>query len=106
MVGFTHGINYHFLFKGLRREEFPVIGTFVHPNIVIGAKYKVRNLATGKYLFEGRALRLVSIGRGYGKRISFEGKTKIDTDNFFYSDTNAEGWGFTIEAISAGEKFR
>lgn len=94
-----------FLLAGLLPRELPVIGTYVHPNIIIGAKYKVRSLATNKYLFEGAALTLQSIGRGYGKRITFNSDSSLYNDNYFYSDTCEEGYGFTIEAISVGDQF-
>ncbi|XP_018008321.1 uncharacterized protein LOC108666024 [Hyalella azteca] len=95
-----------FIVTGLLPHELPVIGTFVHPNIIVGAKYKVRNLESGKYLFDGRAMTLQSIGRGYGKRITFASESHIHNDNYFYSDTNCGGFGFTIEALSVGDHFR
>lgn len=33
---------------------------------------RVRPLSTNKYLFNGRALQLLQIGLGYGKRITFK----------------------------------
>ncbi|KAF2368296.1 hypothetical protein FHG87_000941 [Trinorchestia longiramus] len=95
-----------YIVTGLLPHELPVIGTFVHPSIIVGAKYQVRNLDNGKYLFNGRALTLQSIGRGYGKRITFSSDSSIHNENYFYSDTNEGGFGFTVEALSVGDTFR
>lgn len=92
--------------SGLRPHELPVIGTFIHPDIIVGARYKVRSLANNKFLFGGKALKLQSIGKGYGKRITFEGESLLCNDNYLYSDTNEEGWAFSIEALSVGDQFR
>lgn len=94
------------LSTGLLPRELPIIGTYVHPEIIIGAKYKVRSLRTNKHLFGGAALTLLSIGRGYGKRITFESESLLYSDNYFYSDSCQDGYGFTIEALSVGDYFR
>ncbi|XP_064461353.1 uncharacterized protein LOC135371214 [Ornithodoros turicata] len=97
-----------YVVSGLRPHEFPVIGTFVDPRIIPGFRYRVRVNSTQRVLFDGRALRLDSIGRGYGKRLTFEptGSSLNENDNFFYSDTIAQGFGFSPIAIEVGEKFR
>ena len=67
-------------------------GTFVDENITPGFYYRVRRIHDSSFLFNGEARRLVSVGMGYGKRITFGGDHVIDnTDFFFYSDTEQEG---------------
>ena len=56
-------------------------------------------------MLQGEALQLVSIGRGYGKRLTFESKSNLTNDNYFYSDTNAAGYNFRLVALLEGAKF-
>ena len=58
-------------------------GVFVHPSIVPGFRYYVRHCDKQNYLFEGRALALVSVGLGYGKRLTFSGDSLNENNNFF-----------------------
>ncbi|XP_021960303.1 uncharacterized protein LOC110856156 isoform X2 [Folsomia candida] len=93
--------------ENLRPHEFPVVGLVVHPRIIPGFCYRVRPLNTSKHLFSGRALQLVSVGQGYGKRITFkadDGQKNVN-DNFFWSDSRPEGYGFELEVVSPGDKF-
>lgn len=91
--------------KGLQPFEIPVVGTYVDPRILTGFKYRVRPVDSKKHLFGGNALTLQSIGRGYGKRLTFESASLNQNENYFWSDTNPEGYGFTIQAVSPGETF-
>ena len=56
-------------------------------------------------MFGGRALTLQSIGMGYGKRITMEGDNLNVNDNYFYSDTHPNGYGFSLQALCPGDKF-
>lgn len=59
-----------------------------------GFTYRVRPLGLKrKHLFGGKALCLISIGAGYGKRLTFKPlPTSLnDNDNFFWSDSYADG---------------
>jgi len=91
----------------MRFHEFPVIGLIVHSRIIPGFSYRVRPLNTSKFLFSGKALQLLSIGQGYGKRITFkpDNGTKNGNGNFFWSDSRPEGYGFELEVVSPGDKF-
>ncbi|KAK9506370.1 hypothetical protein O3M35_008322 [Rhynocoris fuscipes] len=91
---------------GLDAHELPVIGTYVDPRIVPGFYYRVRP-AGGKRrpLFNGRILKLISIGMGYGKRITFAPDSLNNPENYFWSDTHPEGLGFEPSAVRAGMKF-
>uniref|UniRef100_A0A0A9YBD2 Exoglucanase A n=3 Tax=Lygus hesperus TaxID=30085 RepID=A0A0A9YBD2_LYGHE len=91
---------------GLDDHELPVIGTYVDPRIVPGFHYKVRP-AFGKRrpLFGGRALRLMSVGMGYGKRITFAPDVLNAPENFFWSDSHPDGLGFEPSAVRAGMNF-
>lgn len=89
----------------LKPHELPVVGTFVDKNVIPGFSYRVRWNGTNEYLFEGVALVLKSIGRGYGKRLTFESQD-IENDNFFWSDSNPdEGFAFSIHLIFKGDRF-
>ncbi|XP_071957130.1 uncharacterized protein [Antedon mediterranea] len=90
----------------LRKHELSVEGVHVDQCILPGFKYKVRRLGVkNKYLFEGRALHLLSISQGYGKRITFESKIKNLNSNYFWSDSNDDGYGFSLIAVEHGDKF-
>lgn len=85
-------------------------GTYVDRHIVPGFRYRVRKLGRssvsgGSQLFGGRALLLQSIGRGYGKRITFKGETLNSNSNYFYSDTHDDGYGFSLISVENGNMF-
>lgn len=89
----------------LKPHEFPVVGTFVDKHIIPGFAYRVRRNGTDEYLFDGVALLLKSIGRGYGKRLTFESED-VENDNFFWSDSNPEeGFVFSIQVVFVGDRF-
>ncbi|XP_066998270.2 uncharacterized protein [Anabrus simplex] len=92
---------------GLEAHELPVIGTFIDPRIVPGFCYKVRPAGSKRPLFSGRSLCLLSIGAGYGKRITFEpDPTTLNApENYFWSDSHPDGLGFEPRAVHAGMKF-
>lgn len=97
-----------YVVNGLRPHEFPVIGTYVDKRVVPGFRYRVRVNRTSRQLFDGRALTLESVGRGYGKRITFQAPVGglNENDNYFYSDTIAQGYGFSPVAVEVGDRFR
>lgn len=97
-----------YVVNGIKPHEFPVIGTYVDKRVVPGFRYVVRVNRTTRFLFGGRPLRLDSVGRGYGKRITFEAPPGglNENDNFFYSDTIAQGYGFAPVAVQVGDRFR
>eukprot|EP00126_Sphaerothecum_destruens_P013366 Sdes_comp22878_c0_seq1m21251 len=84
-------------------HEKVIVGSFVHSSILPGFKYKVRTISPPRYLFDGRALYLQSIGTGLGKQITFEGESEL-TPCVFSSDQSQNGYAFSIEALSAGEE--
>ncbi|XP_069995621.1 uncharacterized protein [Penaeus vannamei] len=94
-----------YVVRGLQGHELPVVGTYVDPNIVTGFCYQVRPVDAKKALFQGRALRLVSVGMGYGKRITFASDKHNINDNYFWSDTHPEGYGFALRLVQEGDKF-
>lgn len=97
----------------LEAHQLPVVGVYIDQRIVPGFKYRVRPLpgvgkpsTVNKCLFDDRALALKSIGRGYARRFTFEAdKTKLNNDNYFWSDNRPEGYAFELELISEGDKF-
>ncbi|XP_054288791.1 uncharacterized protein LOC129004288 isoform X1 [Macrosteles quadrilineatus] len=91
---------------GLQPYEMPVIGTYIDPRIMPGFEYRVRMAGPPrKHFFQGRALRLVSVGAGYGKRITFAPDVLNEPENYFWSDTHPDGLGFEIRAVHVGQRF-
>lgn len=82
------------------------IGTYIDPRIIPGFYYRVRP-AAGKRrpLFNGKILKLVSTGMGYGKRITFASESLNHPENYFWSDSHPDGLGFEPSAVRAGMKF-
>ncbi|XP_076320634.1 uncharacterized protein LOC143230645 isoform X2 [Tachypleus tridentatus] len=91
--------------SGLQNYEFPVVGTYIDRRIVPGFKYRVRIIQTDLYQFDGKALNLKSIGMGYGKRLTFESESLNYNENYFWSDTDPNGYGFTVVAMEKGDEF-
>ena len=91
---------------GLKSYELPVVGTYVHSHILPSIKYRVRLGGTNEYLFDGKALKLESIGQGYGKRITFESDNILENNNFFWSDSHEAGFAFSPEILSGDEEFQ
>lgn len=92
--------------RGLLPFEIPVVGTYVDPRILTGFRYRVRPTDSKKHLFGGNALILQAIGRGYGKRLTFASSDLNNNENYFWSDSNPDGYGFSIQAVSPGDDFR
>lgn len=88
------------------KYELPVIGTYVHSHILPGFRYRVRLGGTNEYLFGGKALKLESIGQGYGKRITFESDDILENNNFFWSDSHEAGFAFSPELLSDADVFQ
>lgn len=94
-----------YVIPALKPHEIPVVGTYVDKKIVPGFAYSVRRNGTNEYLFDGVALVLKTIGRGYGKRLTFHSQD-IENDNFFWSDSNSdEGFAFSIQVVFEGDAF-
>jgi hypothetical protein len=72
-----------------------------------GFYYRVRPAGSKQLLFEGRSLLLMSIGPGYGKRITFmpDRQNLNASRNFLWSDSHPDGLGFEPRAVHAGMKF-
>uniref|UniRef100_A0A1B6CT64 Uncharacterized protein n=1 Tax=Clastoptera arizonana TaxID=38151 RepID=A0A1B6CT64_9HEMI len=92
---------------GLEPYEMPVIGTYIDPRIVPGFEYRVTLAIPRRHLFQGRALRLVNIGMGYGKRITFAPDQGClnENKNVLWSDSHPDGLGFEPRAVHVGQKF-
>lgn len=95
-------------------HQFPVVGVYIDPRVVPGFKYYVKPLQspgdiphTLPAMFNGRALTLKSIGRGYARRFTFEADPNClnNNDNYFWSDNRQEGFVFELEVVSVGDKF-
>ena len=99
-------IPLQYSFKELENFELPVVGTYIHGHILPGFRYRVRLSGTNEYLFGGKALKLESIGQGYGKRITFESEDILENNNFFWSDSHEAGFAFSPEILSGGEVFQ
>lgn len=92
--------------SGLQEYEIPVVGTYVDPRIVPGFHYRVRPTNRKCHLFEGRALRLISIGMGYAKRLTFQPDSLVNPNNHFWSDNHPDGVGLEPRAVHTGMRFR
>lgn len=74
------------------------------PRILPGFRYRVRHVGTERYLFNGRALTLQSIGLGYGKRLTFTGDSLNFNDNYFWSDSDPRGFAFSLDAVQPADR--
>ncbi|XP_052811561.1 uncharacterized protein LOC128239116 [Mya arenaria] len=90
----------------LRDYELGVKGLELDRRIAPGFRYTVRYIDTSEYLFEGEARRLESIGLGYARRLTFQGDRLNFNDCFFWTDSNPNGFAFTIEAVREGDAYR
>jgi hypothetical protein len=72
-----------------------------------GFYYRVRPAGSKKLLFDGQSLLLISIGPGYGKRITFmpDRQNLNASNNFLWSDSHPDGLGFEPRAVHEGMKF-
>ncbi|VVC32409.1 Hypothetical protein CINCED_3A007196 [Cinara cedri] len=94
----------------LQPYEFAAVGVWIHPNIVPGFKYKVRPIEAKertRFLFDNRALELLSIGRGYSRRLTFEASPGLlnDNENYFWTDSMPSGYAFQVHVVSIGDNF-
>ncbi|CAL1531423.1 unnamed protein product [Lymnaea stagnalis] len=94
-----------YLVKGIKRHELPVIGVFVHKKICPGFRYKVRRANSKDFFWQGKARTLESIGTGYGCRLTFTGDKLNYNENYFWSDSDPNGFAFSIQAVDVGQKF-
>ncbi|PNF38294.1 hypothetical protein B7P43_G11621 [Cryptotermes secundus] len=103
-----------YVIPALKPHEFPAVGVYVDPRIVPGFRYRVRPIhdqnifqATPEHVFNGRAVHLLSIGRGYSRRLTFEADTNTlnNNSNYFWSDSSPDGFAFELEVVSPGDKF-
>lgn len=81
------------------------LGTYVDPRVIPGFYYKVRPNDRKEHLFGGRALKLLSIGMGYAKRLTFQPDSLISPDNYLWSDNHPDGLGLEPRAVHKGMKF-
>ncbi|ROT69316.1 hypothetical protein C7M84_012510 [Penaeus vannamei] len=91
-----------YVVRGLQGHELPVVGTYVDPNIVTGFCYQVRPVDAKKALFQ------VGPSPGYRmgtERITFASDKHNINDNYFWSDTHPEGYGFALRLVQEGDKF-
>lgn len=103
--GLIGDVPAQYVVQGLHGHEMPVIGVYVDPRITPGFSYRVRPVHDTKMLSKGQALPLLSIGMGYGKRMTFASESHISNDNFFWSDSNPEGYGFALQLVKVNDKF-
>lgn len=82
-----------------------LLGTYVDPRIIPGFYYKVRPNDRKEHLFGGRVLKLLSIGMGYAKRLTFQPDSLISPENYLWSDNHPDGLGLEPRAIHKGMKF-
>lgn len=90
---------------GLEPYEIPVVGTYVDPRIIPGFSYRVRPSDRKEHLFQGRVLKLQSIGMGYAKRLTFTPDSLVNPNNYFWSDNHPDGVGLEPRAVYTGMKF-
>lgn len=97
----------------LKPYEYHVIGVCIDKRIVPGFRYRVRPIDSldynSDYLFDGKAVRLQSIGRGYCRRITFAPTSPYGSlnknDNYFWSDSRPYGYAFQLEVVSVDEEY-
>ena len=78
----------------------------MHPKIIPGFTYRVRSLDRDQYLFNGEPTQLLSIGRGYAKRFTFQSKSLNDNQNYFWADSFPSGFAFSLVLIKGDEVFK
>lgn len=82
------------------------IGTYVDQSVIPGFHYIVRPTLSKTPLFGGKPKKLLSIGRGYGKRFTFDSSDKNENNNYFWSDSYPDGFGFAPHEVFPGHSFR
>lgn len=101
----TKDIPTTYVAAGFKPQELVAIGTYVDKSIIQGFRYKVRKNLSTEYVFGAKALHLENIGQGYGKRLTFEGETLNENNNYFWSDSHLNGYGFTLQVLGENEVF-
>ncbi|KRT82893.1 hypothetical protein AMK59_4118 [Oryctes borbonicus] len=91
---------------GLEPYEIPVVGTYVDPRILPGFYYRIRPNHRKQHLFHGQSLKLLSIGMGYAKRLTFESESKVNANNYLWSDSHPDGLGLEPRAVHKGMRFQ
>ncbi|RUS70881.1 hypothetical protein EGW08_021361 [Elysia chlorotica] len=94
--------------KGLRRHEMPIIGVYVDSRVCPGFRYRVRRTGApinNGYFWGGKARFLLSMGMGYGQRLTFQDDQLNNNECYFWSDSEPEGYAFNIHAVDEGQKF-
>lgn len=79
----------------LAPHEKAVVGTFVDLMITPGYPYRLRLNGTDDFLFGGKPLTLLSVGQGYGKRLTFHSDDILNNNHYFWSDSNPPN-GFAV----------
>ena len=82
-----------------------IIGTYVDQRVVPGFYYRVRPNHRKQHLFNGRPLKLQSIGMGYAKRLTFAPDSLIEPNNYLWSDNHPDGLGLEPRALRKNMKF-
>lgn len=59
-----------------------------------------------EHLFDGRVLRLLSIGMGYAKRLTFAPDSLVEPDNYLWSDNHPDGLGLEPRAVHTEMRFK
>lgn len=75
------------------------------PRVIPGFFYKIRPNDRSDHLFGGRALKLLSIGMGYAKRLTFQPDSLVEPNNYLWSDNHPDGLGLEPRAVHKGMKF-
>lgn len=57
-------------------------------------------------MFDGRTLKLISIGMGYAKRLTFEPDSLLRPDNYLWSDNHPDGLGLEPRAVHKDMRFQ
>jgi len=99
-----------YIVPNLYSWELPIIGTYIDNRICVGYKYNVRmcspNTMTKAYdasIFSNKEPQiLLSIGNGYGKRLTFSSPQLNDPCNVFWSDCAPFGYAFSIIGLEVG----
>lgn len=58
-------------------------------------------------MFDNRALELISIGRGYSRRLTFEASPGLlnNNENYFWTDSMPFGYAIQVHVVSVGDIF-
>lgn len=65
----------------------------------------MRRIGEADPIFDGKARRLLSVGLGYGRRLTFQGDLNSFNNCCFWSDSSPTGFAFNIQAVKEGDVF-